>query len=106
MEGINRKIITIASLFAIVILLIATSNGLLYGYYTFLRWAICITSILVGYAAYRLEKIGWVFIFGAVAILFNPIAPIYLNKDTWVIIDMGVAILFLISMFFIKEKKK
>jgi hypothetical protein len=41
---------------------------------------------------------------GVIAILFNPIAPVYLDKGTWVVIDLIVAALFLISIFKIKRR--
>jgi hypothetical protein len=36
---------------------------------------------------------------------FNPIMPIYLRRETWEVIDLAVAIILLISLFFIKGKK-
>lgn len=43
---------------------------------------------------------------GGIAILFNPIIPVHLTKDIWVIIDLIVAILFLVSIFKIKPKRE
>jgi hypothetical protein len=40
-----------------------------------------------------------------IAIFFNPIAPIHLGKEVWVIIDFIVAGLFLASIFKIKKVK-
>jgi len=75
-----------------------------YGYYVFLRWAVTGTALFVLWAALDLNKITWVWIMGAVAILFNPIAPIHLDKSTWGVIDFIVAGLFLLSIFQIKNK--
>lgn len=69
-----------------------------YGYYTFLR--IVITAIAAYYAYYIHEnKLSealkfwfWGLIF--VAILFNPIFPIYLDRGTWGFIDIVTAIFF------------
>ena len=41
-----------------------------------------------------------------IAVLFNPINPIHFKKIIWVIFDIIVGILFLISIVFIKEKNK
>lgn len=43
---------------------------------------------------------------GGIAILVNPIIPVHLTKDIWVIIDLIVAILFIVSIFTIKPKKQ
>lgn len=70
-----------------------------YGYYQFLRWVILITG---GYSAYLAYKIGskvWPWIFGIIAVLFNPIIPITFQRDTWQIIDVVVAVVFLVSVF-------
>ena len=45
------------------------------------------------------EKKIWTCSFGIITILFNPFAPIHLNKDTWAVIDVLVAIFFIVSLF-------
>jgi len=98
-ETIKYK--NIASITSIVMLLLAIPD-LPYGYYTLLRWVVTASAIFLVYIAYELEKKFWIVPMAIVAILFNPIAPIHLNKETWVIIDFVVAVLFLISIFKIK----
>ncbi len=76
-----------------------------YGYYQVLRWVILIVG---GYSAYLTYKIGskaWPWIFGAIAILFNPIFLITFQRDTWQIIDVVVAIIFIVSLFNKNERK-
>jgi len=91
------------SIISIILLLIATLN-LPYGYYTFLRIAITISAIYLANIAYKTKKDNWVILMGIVAVLFNPIFPIHLDKELWVIIDIIVAGLFLLSIFMIKLK--
>ena len=52
-----------------------------YGYYTFLRWAVTVAAIAVASAAWKsgLQWVTWPFV--AIAILFNPIAPIYMTRQ-------------------------
>lgn len=87
-----------------VLLLLGILNIWPYDYYTILRWVICGTSIFnaVGFSKSKLT--GWVFVFGALAFLFNPIFPIYMNKSSWVGIDLISAVLFFISAYSIKQK--
>jgi len=69
-----------------------------YGYYTFLRWITCISSILVAFQAFE-KNIDWAkVVFIVIAILFNPLAPIYLSRNTWVPIDIITAILFIFAI--------
>lgn len=98
----NTKWLSIASG---VLLLLGMFNGWPYGYYTFLRLAICGISIYNTISFSKLNLSGWVLIFAALAILFNPLLPIYLNKSTWVGIDLISAIIFFFSTFSIKAKE-
>ncbi len=96
-----------ASIIAIIMLLLAIPSGIWpYGYYTFLRWVVTGVALFILRIAYELKRTTWLWIMGLIAILFNPIAPIYLDKGTWVVIDLIVAALFLVSMFKIKSYEK
>lgn len=69
-----------------------------YGYYTILRWITCITSILVVLQAFK-RNIDWAkVVFIVIAILFNPLAPIYLSRNTWIPLDVITAILFIFAI--------
>jgi len=76
-----------------------------YGYYQFLRWLILFVGAYSAYSAYKLGRTVWAWIFGAIAILFNPIIPFYLSRDAWQIIDVVVAIIFFASLFYKYERK-
>jgi len=66
-----------------------------YGYYTILRWITCRTSILVVLQAFE-KNINWAkVIFIIIAILFNPLVPIYLSRSTWIPLDIITAIFFI-----------
>ncbi len=69
-----------------------------YGYYTLLRWITCIASILIAFQAFE-KNINWAkVVFIVIAILFNPLAPIYLSRSTWIPLDIITAILFIFSI--------
>jgi len=86
-----------------VLLLLAIPTGWPSGFYILLRWAIFISSIVVAYGFYKSKIMAWTFVFGAVAFLFNPIAPMYLGKSTWVIFDFIGAVLFFLAGFSSKK---
>ena len=88
---------------AAVMLLIAI-GGIPYAYYTLLRWVICISSIIMIAIAVDEKKIGWQIIFGLMALLFNPLLPIHLNRDLWFYIDCIGASIFFISNFSLGTK--
>lgn len=78
-----------------------------YGYYTLLRWAVTGVSVYYAYLLYidHKEKIVWFWGLVITAILFNPIVPVYLyDKTLWNIIDVVVAVFFVILVVSLREK--
>ena len=71
-----------------------------YDYYTLLRWVVCGVSAFAAYRAADARQTGWVWAFAIVALLFNPVIPVHLKRDTWAFIDFGVAIFLLVSVIF------
>lgn len=88
------------------LLLVALAN-LPIGYYTFLR--IVVTLGAIGAIVTEFDKglFFWMFIFGIIAIIFNPIIPIYLHdKSVWMPIDLVCSGIFAIkSVLLFKEQK-
>jgi hypothetical protein len=76
------------------VMLILGIFALPYGYYVLLRWVITAISVYVAYSLGE-AKDNRLWIFVGLALLFNPIAPIYSTKSFWVIADLVSAGLFL-----------
>lgn len=68
-----------------------------YAYYQLMRIVVCIAAALAAYHAYKTSRTGWVWVLGATAILFNPIAPIHLDKESWVVPDLIGAIVMFVA---------
>jgi hypothetical protein len=82
-----------------VLLLIAIAP-LPIGYYTFLRIAVTIGAVMVVITERRRGLSGWVIAFGTIAIVFNPLIPVYLyNKQWWMPVDLSAALIFGIKSF-------
>lgn len=88
----------------VAVMLLGAVAPLPYGYYQFLRWATCGVGIFIAVEAYRWGKIWAVWLFGVVAVLFNPLIPIHLTKEIWQPIDLICALLFGLSMLLLKER--
>jgi len=102
-----KKIFTssvIARLITSVLLFIALLNQQI-GYYKFLRWVVFATAIYTLYISYiKKEQMNFgVWLFGIIALLFNPLIPFYIGKSSWQITDIFTGIIFIISIFFIRE---
>jgi len=84
--------------FSVLILFNAAIHNTHYGYYAFVRCIICITSILIAFQAFK-KNIDWAkVVFIIIAIIFNPLAPIYLSRNIWMPIDIIAAILFVFAI--------
>lgn len=87
------------------LLLLALLN-LPIGYYTFLRIVITIGALVVVVTELKFGVNFWVITFGLIAVIFNPIIPIYLyDKALWAPIDVIAAILFGLKAFNINNDK-
>ncbi len=77
-----------------------------YGLYTLLR---IFTFLICGFLAYQnhqSENPKWIWIFGIIAIIFNPIIKIKFDRDTWETVDIFVASLLLFYTFLQYKKTK
>jgi hypothetical protein len=74
-----------------------------YGYFVLLRWVVSGVSVYCGYLSYTLKRIPWAWVFGFSALLFNPIALVRIDRQTWAYLDIATGIILLISIFFIRE---
>lgn len=75
------------------------------GYFTFLRLITSIGAILVIVKEYQKEMDFWIISFAFIALLFNPILPVYLNsKAAWSPIDLICGVLFLLKSFNLKQR--
>lgn len=72
-----------------------------YGYYKVIKFIVCAISCYGAYFSADLNRTGWEWIFGSIAVLFNPIIPFHLGRQTWPVVDLGVAIIFIISIFLV-----
>jgi hypothetical protein len=94
---VNSRPHAIPALAAAALLVIALGEHP-YGYYTFLRWSVTIAALVVAWVAWHspAQIATWLFI--GIAVLFNPIAPVYLTRETWRAIDVATAVCFLASL--------
>ncbi len=76
-------------------------GSLPYSFFQLLRWIVSGTSFYSGWLFSKSKNHNWAWFFFIVGVLFNPIVPFYLSRDTWMIIDIIVAFIFIISL---KEK--
>lgn len=74
-----------------------------YGYYMLVRIVATILFIIFARQYYAAEKEELAITFGILALLFQPLMKISLEREGWNMVDIAVAILLLI--LWIKERK-
>lgn len=70
------------------------------GYYVFMRIVVCLVSTIIAYGSYKEHDSlnGGAILFGLMAIIFNPIIPVYLyDREIWMPIDIIGAIIFVVK---------
>ena len=105
---LGRRPHIVTSIVSALMLLLAL-NEHPYGYYVVLRWVVCLSAILVVWvllgwrsAENEAELSGWevgVLAFTVIAITFNPLVPIALDRGTWAPIDFLAFVVFGVSIF-------
>lgn len=93
-------------LLAIVFALGALAPIPYFAYFQLMNWIVVGAALMTALHAYK-ERSTWIaWVFVLVAVVFNPLAPLYLSADIWRVADIVVAILFVLSFFFVGTKKK
>lgn len=82
--------------------LIVATMPLPYGYYTLLRLIVTIAGVFFAWSEFQTHQrlTVWVLLFGFLALLFNPVIPVHLNREMWFVLDLGAAAIFIACWFF------
>ena len=68
-----------------------------YGFYNLLRLVVCVVSAWLAYEQWRYDDAvsGWVVALSIAALLYNPLLPIHLTREIWMVLNLVTAGLFL-----------
>jgi len=78
---LNNRPHLIPVIIAALMLLLALASWP-YGYYQLLRFVACGVAVYVAFMAYNWQKMWATWLFGFIAVLFNPLIPIHLSRET------------------------
>ena len=96
---------TITNILKIVlaILLLLCLLNMPYGYYQLVRFLALIGFGFLAYQAHQQENLTAAFIYVTLALLFQPFFKVALGRELWNVVDVGVAIGLLSSLFFPRQ---
>ena len=75
-----------------------------FAYYQFMNWIVVGASLVTALQASKQGKMFLMWVFVLVAVVFNPVAPMYFRADVWPIVDAVAGALFVISFIFLRAK--
>lgn len=76
-------------------LLLAAIADWPYGYYEFLRIAVCAAASVLAWRSSQTAWPLWAIFMAGIALLFNPIIPVHFQRAEWAWIDAVAAVVFL-----------
>lgn len=89
-KGLSFPILSIVA-----VLLFVAAAPMPYGFYTFVKIIACGCAGIIFYHLWDDEYRGsWLWIWGAIAVLFNPIANIHMTKEIWMVADIITGLIF------------
>jgi len=77
-------------------LLLSLSGHRRSGFFILLRWVVGGGAALLAWMAHDQDVSGWMWVMVGILILFNPLVPLHLRRDTWRVLDLGAAALFVV----------
>ena len=89
-----RKIIKIT----ISIFLLICLADMPYGYYQFVRLISCVVFVYFAFQE-STHKSKLLFVYGGLALLFQPIIKISLGRELWNIVDVIVSVFLIVTLF-------
>lgn len=69
-----------------------------------LEFVVCVSALLVVAQALRLGKYFWAAGFVGIAVLFNPVVPVALSRNTFLWLDSICIVTFLVSLAVLKGR--
>lgn len=66
-----------------------------YGYYSLSRLVVCACAVYFAIASKSQNQDVFIWVFGALAVLYNPIIPVHLyEKEIWMVVNLVTAAVF------------
>ena len=76
-------------------------------FYTLLRWVCCAVFAYSAFSTFQMKRAAWTWIFGILAVLFNPVVPVYLQRATWQVVDSAaIGVVVTAGIFFWRSSSK
>ena len=85
------------------LMLLAAVGEWPYAYYQFTRWVVCVAAVFVAWKGWTFKQTWALWAFGIAAVLFNPLVPFHIKRDTWQVIDLLAAAMFVVGVVVLRR---
>ena len=75
-----------------------------YSYYLLLRIVLCGICAFLAFRALKIGNDKWVWILGVTAVIYNPIIPIHLTRETWSAVNITTVVLLAVSVGALRKR--
>lgn len=79
---------------SVLVLVWGMQSGNPYGYFVFLRIVVCLGAFVFAAIFSGKKREMLVILFAGIAILFNPVFPIHLTREKWLVLDAVTIVAF------------
>jgi hypothetical protein len=95
---LSRRPLLVPAVIAVLMLMSAGAVGpRSHWYFHLLRWVVCAAAVALAAYGLSTERAWAGLLFGALAVLFNPVVPVHLARKTWQPIDAAAGVAFIIG---------
>lgn len=75
-----------------------------YGYYQLLRVIVCVVALFLAHRSWGKGQTVWAWVLAALALTYNPIAPLSLGRELWTIVNF-VSVAVLVAHWWFAERR-
>jgi FtsH-binding integral membrane protein len=75
-----------------------------FAYYQLMNWVVAIAALMTAKQAREGGNTFWIWLFAFVAVVFNPITPLYFRTDVWQIADIIAIVIFAVSFYTVRRR--
>jgi len=72
--------------------------------FTIIRFVVCILALIVGWFAIQARQWWWLVLLAPIVVAWNPVLPIELAHDTWLLLHYLAAAAFIATGVFVKVR--
>lgn len=92
--------------YATAVALLVALAPLPYDYYRLLRVGVTAAAAVIATHGFRSHRLGWAWLMVLLGLLFNPITPVSLGRQLWIVVDALSAVAFFAASYSVRSGRR